>query len=344
MRRTYDPMEFQSFDETEQQLVMAVQNNCLDDARALLTAGADPEVRFRDPWREMDCSLLHLVVLSGTPAMLHLLLAFGATVDALDEEGHTPLHTAAKFAKNEHLEVLLNAGAFVDAGNVEHDRPLHLCVSIPDPKPYQKLLEYGASPHAKNRRKRSSLDLAKAVPETAQYYDRAKQMVDTLHALPIVGDEVEAMTFAQWTKAKRDGLSFLHHPAGWNSMWTHLTDVPSWEALAKHDANGDSWLFHAVRFRQLDHVSVALKMQGESIPLEAWVDPNGKATPALLQLTENQEVHKLFTRDLLDTLRRVEVQALYRALPEEGKAQVGNFRAILLAKSRQEQNTGLGRE
>lgn len=57
---------------------------------------------------------LHAASLAGHAACGQLLLQHGADVDAVDQNGHTPLFRACERGHTEAVVVLLNAGAAVD--------------------------------------------------------------------------------------------------------------------------------------------------------------------------------------------------------------------------------------
>ncbi len=76
----------------------------------LLEAGASKEAA-----NFLGYTPLHLAAESGHKEILEMLLAAGASKEAVTKKGYTPLHRAAKYGHKEVLEVLLMAGASKDA-------------------------------------------------------------------------------------------------------------------------------------------------------------------------------------------------------------------------------------
>jgi ankyrin repeat protein len=68
---------------------------------------------------------LHLAAIKNNLAMVKLLLAGGASLEAPDAQGNTPLHLAAHCLRLEVARYLLGQGAQVGARNLFGDTPLH---------------------------------------------------------------------------------------------------------------------------------------------------------------------------------------------------------------------------
>jgi ankyrin repeat protein len=82
--------------------------------RTLLENSAD--VKLSEKWRQ--CTVLHEAADRGDLKAISLLIEYGATVDAPDKDGRTPLHEAAKAGKtHEAFFLLIKAGANVHAKN-----------------------------------------------------------------------------------------------------------------------------------------------------------------------------------------------------------------------------------
>lgn len=85
-----------------------------DMVKLLLEGGADLN---RTNW--LGVSYLHLVALQGKLDLAELMIAHGASLEAVDDEyGTTPLGWAAKYGKLEMAEFLLQQGAEVEPANV----------------------------------------------------------------------------------------------------------------------------------------------------------------------------------------------------------------------------------
>ena len=76
----------------------------------LLAAGADVDAKDEDGW-----TALHYAATRGHTAVVELLLAAGADVNAQSNAGGTALHYAAFYGHSAVVELLLAAGADVDA-------------------------------------------------------------------------------------------------------------------------------------------------------------------------------------------------------------------------------------
>jgi hypothetical protein len=104
-------------------LLRAVRDGDVDQLRALLEAGADPDagldVRFeatRSVSWDRDSSALWEAVMAGSPEMVEALLAAGASVDGRHRsEWMTPLHGALAQRRFEVVPLLLRAGADPEA-------------------------------------------------------------------------------------------------------------------------------------------------------------------------------------------------------------------------------------
>ena len=108
-------------------MVVIKEDNDTNAVRVLLEAGADP-----DNWGGMPYSPLHLAARRGKEEAAAALVAAGAEVDALDDEGLTPLHAVSGAYGDEHriASALIEAGADVNAGSPEGVSPLGVAASV----------------------------------------------------------------------------------------------------------------------------------------------------------------------------------------------------------------------
>ena len=121
-------------------------------------------------------TLLHAAAHGEDPAVVELLLAAGADVNARAVDGETPLHEAAKWsgwAENELrgppslrstavVEALLVAGADIEARGDLGWTPLHWAAALNhNPAVIELLLSAGGDVNALNHRGDTPLDLAR---------------------------------------------------------------------------------------------------------------------------------------------------------------------------------------
>jgi ankyrin repeat protein len=93
---------------------MAVRNGDLAVVRTLLDLGAPVEGASSEPWSSLESA-----VQNNRPDLVQLFLARGANVNLVDKAGYTPLLLAASidFGDTAIIELLLAAGARIDARN-----------------------------------------------------------------------------------------------------------------------------------------------------------------------------------------------------------------------------------
>lgn len=92
-------------------------------AALLVERGADVDAMADNPQR---IAPLHAAVAGRRPEVVRLLLAAGATPDARQQGGWTPLLAAAQHGHREMAQALLDAGADPTAANDEGVRPAEL--------------------------------------------------------------------------------------------------------------------------------------------------------------------------------------------------------------------------
>ncbi|MDR1139080.1 MAG: ankyrin repeat domain-containing protein [Rickettsiales bacterium] len=152
------------------ELEKAVYEKNLEEVKALLSAGADINLRVE---HNRD-TLLHYA--SSVEITKELLLR-GAEVNARNMYSETPLHSAITFGKKlELVRELLKHGADVNATNRKGNTALNHAVKKSDKnlEVIKELLEYGADINIRNRERRlfdnhnTPLDNAMSYPECAK--------------------------------------------------------------------------------------------------------------------------------------------------------------------------------
>lgn len=105
----------------------AVVDGDVDRLKALLTAGADPELADADGWRP-----LHFAAQAHDAVAIEVLVAAGAACDPVDRHGNTPLWRAVFASRGEGaaIRALVNAGADPDRVNGHGVSPRMLAARI----------------------------------------------------------------------------------------------------------------------------------------------------------------------------------------------------------------------
>ena len=95
----------------------AARGGYVDIVRLLLDNGALPSIRTRT---EDEDTPLHIATLNGREALVELLIAAGAEINAQNASGNAPIHEAATFGSPAIARALLDAGADSEITNLEN--------------------------------------------------------------------------------------------------------------------------------------------------------------------------------------------------------------------------------
>jgi len=112
---------------------------------ALLFAGASVDAKDYDGWTP-----LHYAAYYVNADVTRVLLEAGASVDLKDSTGWTPLHLAAFRGHADLAKTLIGAGANVDARTNLKNTPLHIVADNGHPDIAKLLLKAGANFNAEN--------------------------------------------------------------------------------------------------------------------------------------------------------------------------------------------------
>jgi ankyrin repeat protein len=92
---------------------------------------------------------LHHAAFNGKTAIIQMLVAYGAVVDATDKDGATPLHAAASSGHSQAVELLLQKDARINALDHHGNTPLLYAEAAGNAEAAQMLLEHHASTEAR---------------------------------------------------------------------------------------------------------------------------------------------------------------------------------------------------
>jgi ankyrin repeat protein/truncated hemoglobin YjbI len=138
-----------------------VSFNELHRVTVLLDYGANLDDRGR-----FGLTALHYAVRSGKLPLINLLLKRGARIDALDEEGLTPLlHLAKTRSKADPIpvmELLLASGANIDAGDETGNTLLMYFAKLGNAAAVKCLLAHGADRNARNKSGKTAAEIGRA--------------------------------------------------------------------------------------------------------------------------------------------------------------------------------------
>jgi excisionase family DNA binding protein len=136
-------------------LLTAVRSGDHDEVKALLAAGADPNVSDDEGW-----TALMLVTVKGHLDVARELLTAGADVHAKNHKGWTALRFAVSMDDAEALRLLLETGADVNEPDAEGDTALMQAAREKSTESLRLLLANGADVNLRNRSGETALKIA----------------------------------------------------------------------------------------------------------------------------------------------------------------------------------------
>ena len=187
--------------------------------------------------RHGNCAV-HIAGRNGLVQDVQLLVDCGADVNALNEDGQTPLHTAAGGEKDCHelCSILLKHHANIDAVDKDGNQPLHLACKQWHTATVRLLLSHGADVTALNNQQIKPLHLAnESVLKSykvhngnhALHIEVEKGHIQTVQLLMDCGADVNALN--------EDGQTPLHTATGGEEDCPELCSI-----LLKHKAKIDA--------------------------------------------------------------------------------------------------------
>ena len=181
---------------------------------------------------------LHIAVEEGHIQTVQLLVDCGADVNELNEDGQTPLHTAAGGEKDcpELCSILMKHDAKIDAVDKDGNQPLHLACKQWHTATVRLLLSHGADVTALNKQQRKPSHMAN------ESVLKSYEVHNSNHALHIAVEEGHIQTVqllvdcgADVNELNEDGQTPLHTAAGGEKDSPELCSI-----LMKHDAKIDA--------------------------------------------------------------------------------------------------------
>lgn len=150
-----------------QDLHAAIKSGDIDRVRSLLADGRDPNIPDTSV-PSGSASPLYLAAVHGHLDIIQALVSAGADVDIKNAEGWTPLHYAAHYAAPGMVQTLLNAGADPNVQGPDDSTALHWAMRHRNPQDaaaiLEALLDDGADPTVKDNKGRTPLMIGETNP------------------------------------------------------------------------------------------------------------------------------------------------------------------------------------
>ncbi|XP_055923904.1 ankycorbin isoform X2 [Eupeodes corollae] len=205
---------------------------------------------------------LHLAVIQGNLAMVNLLLANKADVNAVDNEGHSVVHWATVCGEVEALRSVLQAGANVKTPDINAGTPLHYAAQMCGANYESKLGQATSSKLAFEildillSHPQSSVDITDKDGRKPLLWAASAGSARAVIALVKAGSRVES--------ADKDGLTALHCAASRG----HTECIDTLISLCGAptdliDANGCTALHYAVTLGHADATSRLLELEAD---------------------------------------------------------------------------------
>jgi hypothetical protein len=175
-------------------LTDAAQSGNLENTRRLVSSGASLEARNAEGFTPLMLAAFH-----GHTPVLKLLLGGGADPAAHTRNGTTSLMLAVHAGRHDCLATLLEAGADVNAGTIEGHVPLHEAVARGDVRSTRLLLHWGAKPDVYNSRGRTPLHEA----ARSGYPDVVQLLLE--YGANFAARSRDDLTWSAWEFAKQGG-------------------------------------------------------------------------------------------------------------------------------------------
>jgi ankyrin repeat protein len=239
--------------QAEPPLVKAIAEGRLDDARKLISGGADVNAANREGTTPLMQAAEGSAYLPNNTAAVALLLEQPVKVDTQDTRGRTALYRAVSEGKEDAARLLLEHKASPNAKAADGSTPLMTAVTYGKVGALRLLLDHGADVDLQDTQGNTALQIA---AEGTAYLPNNVPLVEALLAK---GAKIEAQDSR--------GRTALYRAAseGKNDALALLIDK---KADINHRANdGSTALLEAVTFGKMETVRILLKAGADvSIP------------------------------------------------------------------------------
>lgn len=304
----------------QKELIRAIENQ--DDGRV--------ETLLAQGGLDLDASIdgnggtyLLKAVQDGTNEAVGLLLHAGACPNKADTYGASPMHSAARSGVSTKMEALLSAGADLNPQDVSGETPLFKAAIYKRDDYVKQLLDYGANSEALDGEGKTAADI---LPESAtELRDRIRNNVSP-PTCDMRGDLDKASLLARNDK----NLCALDAGATWKRPQHMLGQLAAQgqhftrDEMLTAGKDGKPYLQRAIENGAGRKILAHLNAHGEQLqPQDLLVD--GAPSTLLNAAIKHHAVGALFSRDAWHGRSPDQMTAVYRAMPEEGQAQVKNY-------------------